>query len=78
MADIDSSMLVFCKEIVKHGYNVALSGECSDEIFGGYPWYYKEHLINSTTLPWARSINLRKNILKKNIIFGEELENYVS
>ena len=47
MADIDSSMFVFCKYINNNNFKVCLSGECSDEIFGGYPWYYKEHLINN-------------------------------
>ena len=36
MADVDSSMLLFCKNI-KQGATVAVSGECSDEIFAGYP-----------------------------------------
>ena len=38
MADVDSSLLLFCKEIRKY-CTVALSGECADEIFGGYPWF---------------------------------------
>ena len=38
MADVDASLLLFCKKIKEH-VTVALSGECADEIFGGYPWY---------------------------------------
>ena len=34
MADVDSSLYLFCKEIKKN-FTVALSGECADEIFGG-------------------------------------------
>ena len=36
MADVDSSLLLFCRAIKPH-VTVALSGECADEIFGGYP-----------------------------------------
>lgn len=38
MADVDASMLLLCQS-VKHTHTVVLSGECADEIFGGYPWY---------------------------------------
>ena len=37
--DVDASLLLFCREI-KKDYTVALSGECADELFGGYPWYH--------------------------------------
>ncbi|MGE5329130.1 MAG: asparagine synthase (glutamine-hydrolyzing) [Deltaproteobacteria bacterium] len=62
MADIDSSLLLFCKEVKKHA-TVALSGECADEIFGGYPWFTNDELINSDTFPWSRNIVLRKNLM---------------
>ena len=77
MADVDSSMLVFCRKIKECGYDIAISGECSDEIFGGYPWYYKEHLINSKNFPWSRSIETRKSIINKELVSEEYLENYV-
>ena len=78
MADVDSSMLVFCKKIKACGYDVAISGECSDEIFGGYPWYYKEHLIDSTNFPWSRSTETRKNIINNELVSCEYLENYIN
>jgi len=77
MADVDSSMLVFCKKIKACGYDVAISGECSDEIFGGYPWYYKEHLINSQNFPWSRSIDTRTNIINETLVDKNYLENYI-
>ena len=38
MADVDASLLLLCRAM-KPTATVALSGECADEIFGGYPWY---------------------------------------
>ncbi|MCK9910739.1 asparagine synthase C-terminal domain-containing protein, partial [Microbacteriaceae bacterium K1510] len=35
MTDVDSSLYLFCKEIKKET-TVVLSGECADEVFGGY------------------------------------------
>jgi asparagine synthase (glutamine-hydrolysing) len=66
MADIDSSLYLFCKEVRKKA-TVALSGECADEIFGGYPWYTRNEDINANTFPWSKSINERKSILNKNL-----------
>ena len=51
MADVDSSLLLFCKEIKKH-CTVALSGECADEIFGGYPWYRDKKIRAINGFPW--------------------------
>lgn len=62
MADVDSSLLLFCKEIKKHG-TVALSGECADEIFGGYPWYRDETIRKKDGFPWAQSTSYRYRFL---------------
>lgn len=62
MADIDSSLYLFSREIKKDA-TVALSGECADEIFGGYPWYRNEEDINSDTFPWSKSLKERRELL---------------
>lgn len=77
MADIDTSMYVFCKAITDNNEKVVLSGECSDEIFGGYPWFYKEHLKQAKGFPWALSENLRENLLKDGILNKAEIFNYI-
>lgn len=77
MADVDSSMLVFCKKIYEQGFKVAISGECSDEIFGGYPWYYKEDLIASEDFPWSRSINVRSKIINSKLVDPSYLKSYI-
>ena len=65
MADIDSSLYLFSKEVRKHA-TVVLSGECADEVFGGYPWYTKDY-ENIEMFPWQDSLNHRKNILAKSL-----------
>ncbi|MFD1780979.1 asparagine synthase (glutamine-hydrolyzing) [Fredinandcohnia salidurans] len=62
MADIDSSLLWFSKEI-KQDFTVALSGECADEIFGGYPWFYKKELLQDNHFPWMKSEEERHKLL---------------
>ncbi len=74
MADIDSSLLLFCREIKKK-FTVALSGECSDEIFGGYPWYHNKDILFADTFPWARSLEVRKKIWKRD--FLKDVDDYV-
>lgn len=66
MADIDSSLFLFCKEIRKD-FVVGLSGECADEIFGGYPWFTRDEMFYLNTFPWARFVNDRKAIVNKNL-----------
>ena len=71
-ADVDSSLLLFCKE-VKKDVTVCLSGECADEIFGGYPWYHRKEILFEDCFPWARSTAARRNILKDGFLpKGEE------
>ncbi len=64
MADVDSSLLLLCKEIRKQGI-VALSGECADEIFGGYPWYRDKDIREKDGFPWAQSTAYRYSFLKQ-------------
>ena len=72
MADIDASLLVFGREIRPH-VPAALSGECADEIFGGYPWYQDPVLRDSPGFPWSRNLSLRSGLLKRNRREGEAL-----
>ncbi len=71
MVDVDSSLLLFCKEIKKQG-TVALSGECADEIFGGYPWYRDKTVREIDGFPWAQSTAYRYNFLRPE--FAEKID----
>ncbi|MGG3233579.1 asparagine synthase (glutamine-hydrolyzing) [Priestia flexa] len=76
MADVDSSLLWFCREI-KRDFVVGLSGECADEIFGGYPWFHRQHDLQSDTFPWMRSLEGRMNLLQDSWRKKLNLEEYV-
>ena len=58
MADVDFSLLAFCGQIRQHT-KVALSGECADEIFGGYPWYRDPEVRSRSGFPWAQNTQER-------------------
>lgn len=77
MADVDASLLLLCREIKKHG-TVALSGECADELFGGYPWYRDKDIRMTDGFPWAQSTSYRKGFLgEKYAEAAENAEDYV-
>ena len=77
MADVDSSLYLFCKEVKKEK-TVSLMGECADEIFGGYPWFFREDSLNSGTFPWSIAINERNNLLNPSISSKINLKDYIN
>ena len=76
MADIDSSLLLFCKNVKKE-MTVSLTGECADEIFGGYPWFFREDALKSNTFPWSIAIDERQNLLNPVIDKKVNLKEYI-
>ncbi len=76
MADIDASLLYFCKLVKKHN-KVALTGECADEIFGGYPWFHKKEAFESKTFPWSTDLNARTFLFDEDFIKNLNLKNYI-
>lgn len=76
MADIDSSLLLFCRE-VKKGATVALSGECADEIFGGYPWFQNEELLQTPMFPWVRFLEQRISLWNSDLFRGFQPREYL-
>lgn len=76
MADVDSSLLLFCQN-VKPEATVSLTGECSDEIFGGYPWFFREDALNSGTFPWSIALDERQKLLNPSIGQKINLKEYI-
>ena len=77
MADVDFSLLAFCKSVSKH-VKVALSGECADELFGGYPWYRDPEVRARTGFPWAQNTEDRASILSPEMRQGLDCMEYVA
>lgn len=77
MADVDASLLYFCSLVKKYN-KVALTGECADEIFGGYPWYFRKDLYMANTFPWSVNLHIRESMLRDDVKKRLHLREYVT
>lgn len=77
MADVDSSMLYFCSS-VRPFCKVALTGECADEIFGGYPWFHRKDCFHAHTFPWTMDLKARQVLLSDEFLAELKMEDYVN
>lgn len=75
MADVEASMLYFCERVAQHN-KVTLTGECADEIFGGYPWFHKQECFDADIFPWSMDFAPRTMLLKDEIATLLPLEEY--
>ena len=53
-----------------------LSGECSDEIFGGYPWFHRRELMENENFPWSIDFAARTGVLRPDLVQRLDLEGY--
>ena len=77
MGDVDFSLLAFCRQIRKE-VKMALSGECADEIFGGYPWFRDSEVSVCNGFPWAQNTSQRAQFLNTDIKSKISPEEYVN
>lgn len=75
MADVESSMLYFCEQ-VSHHHHVTLTGECADEIFGGYPWFHRPDLLQANGFPWSQDMQARSVLLSDEMLHLLPLSDY--
>lgn len=73
MADVDSSLVLFCNE-VKKTHTVAVSGECADEIFGGYPWYSNPDVLFADDFPWSGNTSLKSKLIADGLLVYDPTE----
>ncbi len=76
MADVESSMLYFCRQVAAR-HKVTLTGECADEIFGGYPWFHKKECFQADCFPWSMDLAPRTMLLRDEIKELLPIEEYV-
>lgn len=76
MADVDFSLLAFCADIRQH-VKVALSGECADEIFGGYPWYRDPQVREKAGFPWSQTTAQRTELMTDSLRRNGSAEDFV-
>lgn len=76
-ADIDSSLLYYCREVKKE-HTVAISGECADEIFGGYPWFYRPEMLENRYFPWMHDPTARLSLFRPELTHPSDALCYLS
>ncbi len=76
MGDVDSSLYFLCREMgIQH--NGALSGECADEVFGGYPWFHRKEDFDADIFPWSKNLELRKMLVDPQLVKKQEIKDYI-
>ena len=73
MADVESSLLYFCSKVAETK-KVTLTGECADEIFGGYPWFHKKECFEAHAFPWSMDMEPREALLSGDVLQAVDLK----
>lgn len=52
LGNMNTSIYLLCRQVREH-CGVALHGDPSDAIFGGFPWVFQPEIMAAQTLPWV-------------------------
>ena len=56
---------------------VSLTGECADEIFGGYPWFFRTDSLNNWYISMVNCYRRKTKIIKHKIASKINLKDYI-
>lgn len=56
---------------------MVLTGECADEVFGGYPWFHRQEFFGKETFPWTPDLSPRKELLQHDFVQELALDGFV-
>lgn len=59
-------------------YVICHSGECADEVFGGYPWFHRDEMLNAGTFPWSVNKDVRKSVMSQDLIKTIKPDEYIA
>ena len=77
LEELDTRFTRVCFSALAKDATVILSGECADEIFGGYPWYRDETIRAAEGFPWAQSTQYRASFLRPEYLAGVDPREFV-
>ncbi len=73
--DLDTSMYLLFRA-AREQCTVLLSGECADEVFGGYAWQLHEAYVRHRSFPWMSGKAQPESLLREEIRRELEPERY--
>lgn len=74
--DMFTSLYRFCERVSAES-TVALAGDASDEIFGGYAWFHDPQAVEGDTFPWAAIVGGDIGFLDPSVTTRLDVEDFL-
>lgn len=75
IGEMETSLYLLFQRMAQDA-TVALTGESADEVFGGYPWFYDEKVLNAGTFPWTMGSENYPSILNDEMVAYVQPQQY--